>query len=278
MAYYYEDFTTFTGTSSGDITVTSGQIYINNVRDTLQRYLYKDYGVDAFTNDTEYYLNFNVVSDTNVNEPHTAIWAIANTTDTYLHLAYDQIMLVVINGLDEGTSTYKPILQLQYVLGGSLHYGQSTEDSLLNKGTNYYLTINRYGNNITCYIYSNSNRTTLIGTISMTCPTKSYRYIYSLQNGIVGNQDAFKTAYIRNLEYRNDPTITYHISGNTTEHARILVINESNWYLEKNYTVLGNGSYDIVVNDNNSKLIIGISDEGKVTGFGEVLPISQRLG
>lgn len=63
----------------------------------------------------------------------------------------------------------------------------------------YYLVIERSTSTLTCKIYSDSSRTTLLDTLSVTCPTTQFRYIYACNTHI---NEAFRRieVQIENLD------------------------------------------------------------------------------
>lgn len=63
----------------------------------------------------------------------------------------------------------------------------------------------------------------------------------------------------------------YKISGMTTENARIIIVKESDWSIEKNQEV-SNGGYDITGLTNDSKTIIARAANGHSIGYGNVTP------
>jgi len=70
----------------------------------------------------------------------------------------------------------------------------------------------------------------------------------------------------------------YKVGGVVTgdNDARIIVINEGDWSVEKNVLASGIGVYDEVV-ASGSKTIISRDDQGKIEGFGGVIPISYSV-
>lgn len=65
--------------------------------------------------------------------------------------------------------------------------------------------------------------------------------------------------------------IVYRISGNLTESARIIVINESDDTIEYNGEFSA-GNYEIELEDTNYKTVIARKSDGEVVGFGKVTP------
>jgi hypothetical protein len=70
----------------------------------------------------------------------------------------------------------------------------------------------------------------------------------------------------------------YKVGGSVIgdSDARILIINEADWSVEKNVLASGIGVYDETVTSG-SKTIISRDDQGKIEGFGSVVPVSYSV-
>ena len=70
----------------------------------------------------------------------------------------------------------------------------------------------------------------------------------------------------------------YKVGGSVTgdNDARIIIINESDWSVEKNVLASGIGVYEEIVSSGN-KTIISRDSEGKVKGYSSVSPVSSHI-
>jgi len=62
------------------------------------------------------------------------------------------------------------------------------------------------------------------------------------------------------------------ISGNLSESARIIVVDESVWSVESN-TQKPTGQFEITGLNSNKKMIIARAGSGKCLGYGNVTPV-----
>jgi len=67
---------------------------------------------------------------------------------------------------------------------------------------------------------------------------------------------------------------TYKVSGTLTgdNDARVIIINEADWSVEKNVLASGIGVYEETVTSGN-KTIISRDYQGKIEGYGGVVPV-----
>ena len=66
------------------------------------------------------------------------------------------------------------------------------------------------------------------------------------------------------------------ISGNLSNDARIIVVNESNWLLES-YSTHSTGNFDILNLAAGQKTVIGRTTNGECAGYGDVTPVTEEV-
>jgi hypothetical protein len=62
----------------------------------------------------------------------------------------------------------------------------------------------------------------------------------------------------------------YKISGTKSETARVIILKESDWSIESNTVVSGTGSYEVDGLETGDKLVVAITDDGELLGYGAV--------
>ena len=166
----YEDFTTYTEVDPNNhINKTSNHVDFKDYRNE-DAYLYKDKGAGHFT-DFEHKIDARINSHSGNSLAY--FWMVSNDVDDVngLRLAGKSFLAAVIGFY--GTSYY---IQLNEFYLGTEY--DSTYSSV-SAGTTYYCTIKKSGTAFTCKIYSDSARTNLITTLSLTLhENTSKRYIF----------------------------------------------------------------------------------------------------
>lgn len=175
------DFTTFTEVDPGGyIAITSNTITLNNLfTANSTANVYKDMGDGYYSGDFEFQFSFNI--DVIETTGHLPICLLSNTTyDQNIErniLEQDGLNCLVYN--NAGTR----IFVLEEHFAGTLYQDAY---SSLSEDTDYYVTFKRvesvgtYGT-IYAYIYSDSARTTLLDTLSVTLHGKvNFRYIHAV--------------------------------------------------------------------------------------------------
>jgi hypothetical protein len=133
-------------------------------------YFLRDMGVGYFT-DFAHKIDVKAVSGQNNHQGH--VWLLSNDVDD-------------ANGLHLGARTYVTVEIYKTTLGVEnlyLHedyFGVYYSTSYtITDGTMYYLTIEKSGTALTCKIYSDSARTTLLATLSLTLHANhTFRYVF----------------------------------------------------------------------------------------------------
>jgi hypothetical protein len=190
-----QDYTTYIKVDpNGRFVVTSTLITVTGLRRDEDAYIYKDFGVNFFNGDFTHELKAQCDS-AGTNLGILPIWAVTNDIDDVKGLA------------DNSKSFYYSYVQevspnAQYVLV-EVNAGSFTLDtSNLSLDTTYYTTINRdyVGGLLTMLIYSDSGRTVLVDTLSVSLPVQlDLRYAFAVSsfnsgtdqsvNGLVGDLD-----------------------------------------------------------------------------------------
>ena len=142
-------------------------------------YLYKDYGVDYFD---DFVHKVDMKFTTNNLGQIGFSWVLANDIDDWYGLHTNSKTAIGVH------FEYSPphIIRLRETHGGSM-YGDNYTCSV---DTWYYLTITKSGTALTCKIYSDSARTTLLDTLSLTLHADhKFRYLFganTYNSGLVG--------------------------------------------------------------------------------------------
>jgi hypothetical protein len=79
----------------------------------------------------------------------------------------------------DGGGTYRFRVTDVTDLGGS-------DQTVISAGTTYYLVVTRSSTTCTVQIYSDAARTNLLDTLSITCATTAFRYLYVTSSRNVG--------------------------------------------------------------------------------------------
>lgn len=172
----FEDLTTFTEVDSdGDITITADSCAYDTMRRDAVSYVYKDYGAGYF-GDFSIDFEFAISAQSLANN---MIFGLSNTIGT----------------LTDHDTANDGLTILGYHSGSSIgvylvDYPTANNDSYTTAGSAIgpiYATFVRSGTTATFYIYSDSNRSVLVDTLTVTCSNTTYRYLYvlaSLNSGI----------------------------------------------------------------------------------------------
>lgn len=182
----YEDFTTYTEVDPyGRWFQSASWVLASGVRVNEDSYVYKDYGAGYF--DGDYIHECEVKFQSSQQWGRFVLWEVTNNPGS-------------LNDMTEGQYLffYRPS-SIEMTLRDK---GLSNSSSVftMTADTYYYLRIERSGSTVTCKIYSDSARTNLLDTLSVTCETDSYRYLVAgASNEGSGTYNAF--GYIRNLEF-----------------------------------------------------------------------------
>jgi len=182
-----EDFTTYTEQDEGaDLTVTSTRVTGTSMETNGDKfYVQKDFGASHFT-DFSHLLTVTQTADST--DSLWGVWAMGNVSGDLEDLN--------VNGTG---------LQLFYLDNDQLGIYDISTDSYdestgLSNSTVYYLTISRSGTTFTCQIYSNSGRTTLVDTISITSVSTAFRYLKVVAGLDIAGVGKTASGYVENLD------------------------------------------------------------------------------
>lgn len=210
-----ENFSTYTEVdSAGDITVTSSKCDVSSMRRDANSSVYKDFSAGYFGQFTHYvtsYLN-EIVSPINQNTGVVGFYHISNTSAaTYQDIDDANVGLI-------GYWRYVDVPETFIIA-----FRQSSDSSLdeynAAEATVYYLTIQRTADANTLKIYSDSGRTNLLDTLTVSYSSTTYRYI-----GPIASRDATPTAtpylsfYSENLDL--------NISSEVAAFGQLIFVNE----------------------------------------------------
>jgi hypothetical protein len=165
-----ENLTTYTEVSgAGAITVSTSAATFNTMRRDDVAYVYKDFGLNYFA---DFNIDFEAKIDATDTQGNTAICAVSNTIGTFgdMQTANDGIVVWA----------YSSASDLRFYVSD---YNLDNSDFYTDGGTSsnlLYMTFIRNGSTSTLDIYSDSGRTSLIDSLSITSETGDKRYFYAL--------------------------------------------------------------------------------------------------
>jgi len=167
----YFDFTEWVEVDEdGDITVAANLITVDSMRRDAVSYLYMDMGADYF-GDFIHYLTVRFTDAQTI--AGGACWGLSNGAHTYQDKD-DANLGLVLEWYFQSSAKLQWILKDQET--GQVDYYENSYNATV------YLTIQRAGTTLTCKLYSNAARTTLLDTLTVTCATTKYRYVELIQS------------------------------------------------------------------------------------------------
>lgn len=189
-----EDLTTYTETDSGgDITVTSTKADVSTMEDDAVSYVRKSFGANYFTTfeiDFEGYLDLTSESG----YPFGGVCALsANDAKTLEALLAD----------NEGVSCYFQWLDYNStkILRLRQYWDDNGDNYTCAYDTLYYCTFKRTGSALQLLIYSDSGRTSLLDTLSVTFNSTGCEYLYAISSaGRTSPDNDTSTYYGQNYE------------------------------------------------------------------------------
>jgi len=208
-----EDFTGYTEVDTGAVlTVTSDTVAFSSMARDNSAYVYDDKGVGHFDGDFEHLLDTICSSVTDV--AWYCVWMVSNDASSYANH--------VTNDYDLHAARWKGDTRAFSIIEWNGASATTDTSTTLSTGTRYYLKVKRdeavgtYGT-LYLYIYTDSGRTSLSDTLSITLTeTNDWRYIYGINN----KDDAADTHYasgdVKNLDLQEvSPTSIAAIAGIT---------------------------------------------------------------
>lgn len=170
-----QNFLSFTEVDpSSHITVTANSILHDSYR-TEFACVYKDFGEDHFTDFTHY---VDVICDLREADASGIVWMLANEVASFNTIYKESKTGVAL-------ILYPPYFGLY-----ELYEGSNYDRTWFSAETEvwYYLKIIKSGTTLTCEIYSDSERTTLLKSLSLTLHADhSFRYVFACNT----NDDEF---------------------------------------------------------------------------------------
>lgn len=164
----YEDYTTYEKVDpASDFTVITNKITYDTVRNDELCYVRKDKGVDHFG-------DFEHLVDVTVTETPHAIayfnfWALSQVVTSQYGMSIELEGLCAYHLRQTG---------IGWLFFKDYNNGNGDYYELISPYTTYYLTIKRVGTVGTLKIYSDSERTDLLDTLTIETTTLKYRYIF----------------------------------------------------------------------------------------------------
>ena len=204
-----EDFTTFTEVDpNGRISKTSSRVTWTLLQRDEDAYVYKDKGASFFNGDFVFELDVRLTGGSN--NGFVYYWALANLVDDAKGIqdaSGDSLGIIIKIG-----SAVSRRIVLEEVDGGSA-FGDGAGFEIP-FDTTFFLTIKRdesletHGK-IFLFIYSDSGRTTLVDTQSITLHSskKDFRYLYGCQSFNAATAETL-SAFTENLEFFSPPVVT----------------------------------------------------------------------
>jgi len=167
----YEDFTVYTEVDpNSHIAKTANHVDFQDHR-TEDAYLYKDKGAGHFT-DFTHKINIKSVSGALWHQAH--VWLLSNDIDDAKGLLNTGKTAITVDIYKAGSGVVYLTLEEFYTTG---EYGNSW--SPMSENVWYYLTIQKSGTALTCKVYSDSARTNLLTTLSLTLKANhNFRYVF----------------------------------------------------------------------------------------------------
>jgi len=197
-----EDFSTYTEVDeNSDYTVTAPKIDITSITRASTSYVYDDKGAAHFAGDFDHNVEYYVGSGTTDGE-RTNIWAMSNDIGDQAALDAANVSFFCASMGKESASLLKRL----YEYDGSTEYIDTDNDTAVAVDTLTYATLLRdeavgtYGT-LYFYHYTDSGRTTLVSTQSITLhsSTKDFQYVYgTMSDGRTGTNTY--TGYVQDLD------------------------------------------------------------------------------
>lgn len=176
----YEDFTTFTEVDIGADRIQKTANHIDHLAFRNETtYLYKDYGINHFGDFTHKIKVRGIAVD---NSAEGVVWTLADALGDIVTLNAGSDNFIALSLYDNDTD-------LKFWLYES-HSGTLYSDTYAgaNFNTWYYVKIVKSGTSLNAYIYSDSDYSVLVDTLSLTLHADhSFRYLYGCNTWNNGN-------------------------------------------------------------------------------------------
>ncbi|GAH90054.1 unnamed protein product [marine sediment metagenome] len=193
-----EDFTTYTEVDTANNRIQRTHHHVDHAATRNEStYLYKDYGVEHFS-DFKHYVA--VRSDFAAVNGRGTVWMVANDVDDVLRLSSEGKTFLQIRLYR--TDTQRVLAFYEWVAGFGI--GDGKLDML--PDTWYYLVIEKIGTSLTVKIYGDAARTNLLKTLNITLRGDwKFRYIYACNTYHYGTVPYLINNDIENLDLEPPP-------------------------------------------------------------------------
>ncbi len=188
-----EDLSTYTEVDPyGDLTVTSSKCTVDTMGSNYDVYLRADKGANHF-GDFIHIVTAEFTSNNGTNWCLNGYWALTSGSGV--------VSLADMYTAGDGLLSYQIYTGsvLQWIIKDFVSSNYDIWEGA-SFATPYHMTIERGGTVLTCKIYSDSGRTNLLGTMSITCTTDLYRYIFATQGHGTGTGGRFFSGYVEGLD------------------------------------------------------------------------------
>lgn len=188
------------------ISRTSSRATVSGLSRDEHAYVYKNKGVGHFSGDFEHFIDVQL-STGSIAYSQFVFWALWNALGSVDEVQSGRGLVVFffLSGSD-------PRIYLREWYDGT-PYNDSTV-GLLSLNIPYYLTIKRTGSTFECKIYSDSDRTVLVDTLTLTLHSvESFRYIYPVQGLDDNNPTVVAYGFCENMELQDyvPKTVKFHL-------------------------------------------------------------------
>lgn len=189
----YEDFTAYVEVDPNSHIGLVGTNHVDfKAYNNEDAYLYSDKGPDHFGTGWEHKIDVKYVSHSSYNT--NAVWMLSNDIDDITGLSTAGKSAVYVNTRYSAAE----LMEICEMYLGSIY---SSSSFTMTAGTMYYLTVKRDGTAFTCKIYSDSARTNLLATLSLTLndAQPNHRYVFAANTNNNG-QNRWGDFDIENLD------------------------------------------------------------------------------
>lgn len=188
------DLSTFTEVDPGaDIAVSGTRATITTMPRSIDAYLYKDYGVDAFAGDMEVLFE---VDTTNLNNdtgsPFCGLATIANTIDDIWNITDFAGVVLYKNGVNAPEMFIRERVsssnnEVVFSVGEAIYYCKLTRDVSIGANGEMFLGVATSTANRDAETWAYS------GTLTMASPPISARYFYAVQSANLSSSGLIST-------------------------------------------------------------------------------------
>lgn len=190
----YEDLTTFTEQDPNNNWSQTSSRNTGSPRGNETSYVYKDYGASFFGN---YEHDIDIRCTQMFTSRSMMIWGVSDNISNYNGLSKGQILRFNYDTVKTGTR----VIWLEDREAG--FNANSNPYYAISLNTTYYIRVSRSSSTVTAKIYGSSsdrtNDTNILATLSTSCGTDSYRYLYVGTSVTDGNSNQ-TAGWIENVD------------------------------------------------------------------------------